>query len=314
MTANRFFLGLAAAALVVAVGASLYTSRRIDELQAANDKLEQELRARSAAQPVTASEPPPPALGGPGHVDADAVQVARLSNRLEALEASMPGISDDAIARYERLEGRARANALEDLEPFARQGDAEATQVVIGALRDADPKVREEAIKVIAELGDPRLLTKLAPLVNDPNPDVRKELADVLEDTAAENAGPMLLTMLDDPNPDVVEDVVKALGKLRYEPARARLSGLADPENLRLTGAVGAALRNLGDERGVSESLDTLATGLDSDDPERRRLAVKEIGQVGGAEARTILERALDDTDYRVRSEARKRIAKLGVR
>ena len=132
-----------------------------------------------------------------------------------------------------------------------------------------------------------------------------------LEDSSPEQAGPLLMKLLDDPDPDVVEEAVKSLGAIGYEDARMRIADLLDPWNPELTGAIGEALRDFGDVAGMEAAIDALVPALEHEDPAIRQSAVKEIGQIGGPRARTYLEVALEDEDYEVTREARKRIAKL---
>ena len=117
--------------------------------------------------------------------------------------------------------------------------------------------------------------------------------------------------LLDDPDPEVVEDAVKSLASIGYEDAKYRLAGLVDPWNPKLTGAIGEAMRDFGDLPGMERAIEALVPALEHENPEVRQRAVKEIGKIGGPSALPYLEAALEDEDYGVKSEARKRIAKL---
>jgi len=315
--------GLAGIALLVALVTSYAARRSIAELRIAQLELAREIRTvkdalKAAASihseaPINESDIRREGEEGVRVALSGSVKIEALRRRISELETNkqLQVIRDNTIDRVSRLHGKARAEALEDLEVLLSLGDEEARQVVRSSLSDPDPRVRESAVGLISKSGDSALLDELEPLVRDPNADVRKELAGALEDAPIDTAGPLLMMLLDDEDSDVVEDAVKSLGALRYEEAKDRISALIDPWNPKLTGAVGEALSDFGDLEGVEAAIEALASVLQHDDPSIRQRAVKEIGQIGGPSARAYLEAALDDEDYGVSSEARKRLSKL---
>ena len=323
MSEKSLLLAVAIAALLIAGVTGYVTNRSVGELREAQLALVREVQAMKAGRQTAISTPPLQENDlRLESIAADTVEAAKAIDRAE-IEVLRRRIADietndrmqfartEAIDRVTRLEGKARAKALEDLEVLVSLGDDEAIQVVLQGLFDPDPRVRESALGVIAQAGDPSLIDELEPLLRDPSQDVRKELADALENAPADKAGPLLMKLLDDSDREVVEDAVKSLGSIRYEDARYRIAELVDPENPKLTGAAGEALRDFGDVSGMEDAIAALAQSLENENPDIRKSAVKEIGQIGGPSARAYLETALEDDDSEVQREARKRIAKL---
>ena len=289
-------------------------ARQIEGLRARLTRAAEEAVAGPVAPGDSARVAPTPLAEPVAGTAAASSEIVALHRRIDELEGGrgIEVLRAGTLQRYTQLRGKARAKALEGLGPLVALGDAETHSVVLEALADPDFRVRESAVAVIAENGDAELLAALTPLVDDPNIDVRKELADALEGAPAASAGPVLVKLLDDPDLEVVEDAVKSLGALGYREARQEIASLIELESPKVTGAVGEALRGFGDHRGAAAALVMLAEGLENADPAVRRRAVKEIGQVGGEEARGYLEGALEDVDPDVQREASKRLSKLG--
>lgn len=324
MNASRLVGVISACAAVLGVSALGYASCGLAALRDEQATLARDVTALRRELADLAAAAPPPALavtplGATPPTTAPAPHAADPSDEFaSAPPADMPAPTplasaarDELLERYARLEGPARARALEDLEMFARFGDREARDAILDGLRDADAAIRERAVKSLGNLGDAALIAELTPLLEDPNPDVRKEVAQALESAPAEQAGPLLLQLLEDAHPDVVEEAIDQIGAHRYEPARRALAELATPDDPKLSGAIGEALRDIGDRHGAAEVVALLTDTLDHPDAEQRKRAVKSIGKIGGDAARNALERALEDPHPGVQREARKRLEKL---
>ena len=137
-------------------------------------------------------------------------------------------------------------------------------------LVDADPIVRGDAIRILAEqIDEPEALELLLSAAADPNPFVRLEVMEALEYAGDENHLEMAAYALQDPYTDVREAAVEALRELGGPDASRILGGvLNDPEVSVREDAV-EALRHIGGSNGIA-----VLEQLTSDpDPAVRELA-----------------------------------------
>lgn len=307
---------LAAAALGLAGYSFQYHSASLDELREGQRVLADQVRtlrdAQSGRTEVAPSDPIDTVTSSEPEGMVRSLAVAREDEGSEEFPASGTAEAREIlIERFDRLAGDARAKALEDLAVFARWGDEEARERIVGSLVAPDPRVREEAVKTVGELGDPSLARELRPLLDDPHPEVRKEVADALEETGSPDAGPMLLTLLDDENPEVVEDAIESLGRMGYRDAAAPIAELIESDHLGVVTAAGISLRSFGEDSSADEALARAAVGYDDADPGQRKAALKRIRKIGGEAARPFFEQGLEDESYEVRKQANKGLARL---
>jgi HEAT repeat protein len=93
---------------------------------------------------------------------------------------------------------------------------SEAQRALVGALRDANPSVREQAAGRLRWLmdGSPPVVEPLVAALSDESPDVRREAVDALEDAGATAAAgvPALVRLLDDRL--ARDDAAKLLGRI----------------------------------------------------------------------------------------------------
>jgi HEAT repeat protein len=322
-------LVVALIALTLSALASIYSYRSIGEMRQGQELLARqidELRARAqrgyAAGPEATrgdSDPNAPHVdalrasgarpvrdnaGDPLWAEETAVMAGELS---PAMQESRGGI----LQIYDQLDPSARRKALGDLAIFARWGDPEALNAIVLALRDADPKVRRKSVNVIGKLRDDQLVEHLALLLDDPEPRVRKELRRTVDKLSGPYAEPMLMALLEDPDPDIVTDAIKSLGSGGYRRARPAVASLVESDDLEWIAAAGVALRKLGDDRGADHAMSIVAKQLDSSNPKDRRWAVKRIQSIGGGSANAYLEKGMQDSDPKVRKEAKKALTRL---
>lgn len=174
------------------------------------------------------------------------------------------------------------------------RGDA---PVVLAALADDDPAVRELALGAATRLGlldDARLLAAL----DDPAPSVRRRAVEL----AATRPGIDLLGPLHDDDPNVVEHAAWACGEHEEvsEAVFVRLVLLAEHADVALVreSAV-AALGAIGDPRGLPAILHGCR-----DLPAVRRRAVLALAPFDGPEVEAAVTAALSDRDWQVRQAA----------
>lgn len=141
---------------------------------------------------------------------------------------------------------------------------------LVGALKNSNPDVREEAVDLLAELNDRRATPYLAEvLLKDVNEDVRASAADALGEIGSKEAIGSLTRALNDPEAYVRESVVDALADLEGKEAIGLLArALRDPDAEVRESAVDA-LADLGGE----EVVDPLMVALRDEDEDVREAA-----------------------------------------
>ncbi|HKY62770.1 MAG TPA: HEAT repeat domain-containing protein, partial [bacterium] len=186
-------------------------------------------------------------------------------------------------------------------------GDPEARPAVEQALGDSDAKVRASAAEALGHLGEPTARLALERALEDPLPNVRAAAATslgMLGDPAARAA---LEKAVNDPNEDVQANAVMALGDLGDPASLTILRKLYEDPRCMIRGTV---LQALGKLRG-SAAQPILDNALVSPNSELRRQAALALGESGDHAARPALEKALEDREMPVREAA---VVALGQR
>ncbi|MEE8474733.1 MAG: HEAT repeat domain-containing protein [Myxococcota bacterium] len=329
--------GLVVAVIAVTLStlASIYSCRSIGEMREGQEQLARqidELRTRTqrgvaatrrvdAGPEATAvdSDPKAPRVQarsvsgvGPERDDSSGLSWAEetavmAGDITPAMRESRRGI----LEIYDQLDPRARREALGDLAIFARWGDPEALGAIVGALHDADPKVRQKSVNIIGKLRDDQLVEHLAPLLDDPEPRVRRELGKSIDKLSGPYAEPLLMALLEDSDPEIVTDAIERLGSGRHRGARLAVASLVESDDLEWIAAAGVALRRLGDERGANRATSLVAEQLNSSNPKDRVWAVRSIRSIRAGNAIAYLEKGLLDSDPKVRRESEKALERL---
>ncbi len=176
----------------------------------------------------------------------------------------------------ESLQGRnpSRFNAggVESLKP-------QASRIIEEALADADPRIRANAIEVVASTDQIRLMHKVQKLLKDDFVPVRFNAAVAVGDTEYLLAKETVRNLLKDSDVNVKIAAAYALGKLW-----------------------------------VPKSFEVVRRALNSKDRTVRANATLLVGKIGDRRAREVLFRTLrsEDSDARVRLQAVEALAKLG--
>jgi HEAT repeat protein len=190
-----------------------------------------------------------------------------------------------------------RPSRIERWRGITEAGYAGQIDIVVGALDDDDPVVRELALGA-AERSNSLSDELLVRSMSDPVPAVRRRAVEL----AAARRSIDVLPALHDHEPIVVEQAAWTCGE--HEVVRdevlARLIELATGAAAPLVReAAVAALGAIGDERGLVAVL----AGC-TDQPAIRRRAVLALAPFSGPEVDAALERALADRDWQVRQAA----------
>ena len=162
-------------------------------------------------------------------------------------------------------------------EALGKIGDQKAEPVLLLALHDVDPRVREAASRSLGQLP-----------------------------SVGVGAGTELVTLLRDPDSSVRRAAAQALGAVEGMPALApalgSLLGNADPA---VRQAAGHALLLVG----AHEAVDALSSGSNDSDPVVRQWAVAALGESGDPRAvPVLLDRLRHDSAAAVRAEAAYRL------
>ncbi len=238
---------------------------------------------------------------------------------LQALNSPKP-----AVRRYATTQlGRLRAGSavaplsriLRDEERGIREGAASALvrigrpslEVLRGALRDRNPRVRRLACESLGTLGFEDAVVDLTGALKDRDGDVRRSAAEALGNIGQESGVERLLRTLGDDNPKVREAVVRALGEIGHPSAVPDLVITLKGEKDSWIGKVALeALKSIGTPatRALSELLH--ARGR-----EDRKIAAWALGHICEGRAPPGLQVALRDPEPSVRRAAARSLAQI---
>lgn len=238
--------------------------------------------------------------------------VARLGSTREAdqrerLVGVMSGLGREmALALTDALgEARDRFQRRVFLEAILAQGDLarEMAEKMVG-----DPRwyVVRNGVALLGELKGEESLSPLTATLSNQDPRVRKEAVQALAKVGGEDASMLLLGMLDDTDDEVRAKACWALGILKVEGALKPLLRLLEKEG---SGRVQAdaleALGRIGDPSAVPV-IEKKAAGRFFFKPSKeiRLAAYKALGAIGTPHARTLLRKAVRDSDVDVRKVA----------
>src|SRR6266540_1568917 len=169
---------------------------------------------------------------------ADASQAKPVEAALKVAEGEAPGAEGEKATpasrrrenldhRLSELDGDAKKEAFDEIARLALEDDKTAMDVVIGALKDPDASIREEAVRAIGDTGDPEQLPKLEEAMKDASPSVRDEVAGALGKNPAEDVNPLLMQLLNDPSGEVVGEAIQQLSSRKYTEALPHIYRLA---------------------------------------------------------------------------------------
>jgi HEAT repeat protein len=158
--------------------------------------------------------------------------------------------------------------------------DPSVEQGLAGALRDADPAIREQAALSLGILNARSALPALANALPDPDAGVRGAAATAIGKVGTAQDGKALIPLLADSDAEVRNRVLQAIGVLRVREAGPALRQMYEANRRRESGTrVLAALARIGDPA----QTDLFQEVVQDPDPERKRLAVEGLGRVSDA-------------------------------
>ncbi len=170
---------------------------------------------------------------------------------------------------------------------------------VLRALHNNDEEIREEAVRALGELCDPRAVEPLIDSLSDENRYIRREAAKSLGRIGDERAIPALINALKDEDRYGREGAAEGLGEMGEKAFEPLILAIHDQDwHVRMGAAI--ALRIIGNK----EALDALIHAMKDENRFVRREVVKSLGRIGDHRVVDPLIAALKDTDRSVRMRA----------
>lgn len=213
--------------------------------------------------------------------------------------ASTPVLSvKDRIEALKRTPEQDRGNAAYSLE---HEPDLKALPILLGALKDPDPYIRESVIHSLDYYDKEPMEAELASvLARDADARVREAAAGALY-ACSTNAISALINALNDPAARVREQAALSLGRLGATEAIAPLAALlAADDNVKVRIQAASALGEMRDEAVLAH---LIAHINDQQAPVRRKVA-DALGEAGHEQALAPLASMLKDADAEVRERA----------
>lgn len=177
--------------------------------------------------------------------------------------------------------------------PLIRQGviealgtlrEAQATDLIIRALRDDDRHVREEAARSLGHIGDPVAIEPLIDLLSDPYGQVRNEAVKTIVSLGTPAIDPLIEVLVSD-QPEVPERASFALVQIGQASVGPLIEGL-EATNPAIRKGSAAILGHIMDEKAIPALIRTL------NDPDRevRREAVKALAGMKSSATGPLME------------------------
>ena len=188
--------------------------------------------------------------------------------------------------------------------------DPKTVDALIGALKDADPGVRQAAAESLGRIGDPRAVDPLAGVLSDANVEVRKSAIEALGNIDDAKAIPALAKAAGDANPAVRREAAEALLSFDEPAAGEPLVKLLSDSDARVRVTALEGLSRRGDKR----ALGPLTKLVKDPNVEVRARAVRALARYRDPAAQEGLVSALKDENPEVRAAAAAGLGELELK
>jgi len=227
---------------------------------------------------------------------------------LAAIEA--PGAAAAAIdlLRMPDLDPAIRVEAATTL---AAAAGGEQVDIILDLLSSRMPGVRAQAYRALAHADPDRFLLTLSGLEPDPDWSVRAALAGALGTLPGDAATPLLVTLASDPDPRVQPSALAALAELKAADQQPLFLDKLGAEDVLVRAAAAEALGRVQ----AASAIGALTAAFDAagrDEMYNARAAIlAALVAIDPAQARPLVERALQDRDWAVRVHAAALLKKI---
>ncbi|HUG34065.1 MAG TPA: Npt1/Npt2 family nucleotide transporter [Anaerolineales bacterium] len=208
--------------------------------------------------------------------------------------------------------GRAEVFSEDDQAFVVYQDNPAAIQVILGALNDPKAFTRRLAVEMLAKMDIRLAVPDLLPRLSDSDASVRAAAIVALAKLGSKSMVNQIIRGLDDPDDFVREQTLTVLPELEVDPTPELirvLGRLLKGPSLEIRGHAAVVLTFFGEGKRATP---VLASLLNSDDPESRRIALDSLGHIlSNSKTRSSLPLmpirildAIDDPSPMVRREA----------
>jgi len=195
-------------------------------------------------------------------------------------------------------------------EALGKIGDARAFMPLMKLLEKPDSELQIKAMEALGRLGDGRAVEVISLKLKDRDPEIRLAAAEALSNFSDERAiEPLREIIKKDKNLEIKRIAIRSLGKIKTSQNVSFLIDLYKEDTKELHGALIKALCDLSD----AGAIDVFTESLESDEPQIRFLAAGALGKLKDKRALPFLIKTLDDSDWRVCSEAIKALGRLAL-
>ena len=194
-----------------------------------------------------------------------------------------------ALAMRRLSRSDSESSRAEAIHAVAEEGAGMASDAVVAALADPQPKVRREAARALARLRTPQALDALLRSIEAAPDLLEEETLDALGDLGDRAAVPILVATLENPRPLLRRAAARALGRIGGPDVVAPLEGAAKDGDTDLRRAALQGLRG----SGATGSALVVAGALDDPHPSVRTAAAEAISELDLRDAAPALRRAL---------------------
>jgi HEAT repeat protein len=185
-------------------------------------------------------------------------------------------------------------------------GEAAAVYL-IDYLRDSDPYIRANAIKILGNIKDNQAFDPLINALKDEDSYVRKMAVEALAKTGNEHAVDPIINALEDRDSDVREKAAEMLGEMGGNRAiRPLIKSLKDKDS-KVREEAAKSLGNVKD----TNAIHPLIAALKDEKPEVRANAIEALIKIGEPSVNPLIA-ALDDEDYSIRAMIAEALGELG--
>jgi cyclophilin family peptidyl-prolyl cis-trans isomerase/HEAT repeat protein len=227
---------------------------------------------------------------------------------LAALEAPQAAAAAVNLLRMPDLDPAIRAEAATTLASVA--GDAQ-VDVILDLLSNRVPGVRAQAYRALARADPDRFLLTLSGLEPDPDWSVRAALAAALASLPRDAATPLLVALANDPDARVQPSALGALAELQAADQQALFLDKLGAQDVIVRAAAAEALGSI-KAASASGALVTAFDAAARDEMYNARTAILDaLVAIDPAQARPLVDRALQDPDWAVRVHAAALLKKI---